>query len=710
MHEFSGVDEAIEALVGKIGKNVVLVSPLGAGKPNHLLNAMYLRAKTDRSLRLTIMTALTLRKPRGKSYLEKRFLDPFSDRVFGEYPNLLYEEDRLQGTVPPNIQIVEFYFKAGEFKGNSYAQRNYLSSNYTHVARDVFSRGTNVIFQQVAKGEIDGKSVFSLSCNPDLTCDLADLLKASDRKFVTVAQVNQDLPFMYGESIVSPDFFDIVVDNRDLDFPVFAPPKMSVSDVDYSIGLHASSLVKDDGEIQIGIGSLGDALVYALSLRQNQNSKYRDILKSLAIESDSFALIDQWGSAETFNKGLFAATEMLVDSFSELYKQSILKKKVYDSVILQRLLNQGKIREEFGVEIFALLHSEKCIHSILSFEDFSFLQEFGVIRAGLRWQDGLLVLGNGEKVTPDIFSMDLTKIVGERLRNGAIAHGGFFLGPRSFYDFLKGLPVSERKLFRMKRISQINHLYGHENIDRLQRTNGRFINTCMKVTLNGSACSDALADGNQISGVGGQYNFVAMAHELPDARSILQLRSTKPAKRGKLESNIVFNYGNCTIPRHLRDIVVTEYGIADLRGKTDEEVAMQLIQIADSRFQNELVQQAKSAKKLSQDYEVPRRFQNNFPDALALKLGPYKKQGFFPAFPLGCDFTPDEIRLGKALKKLKALTKDKVAFLSFALVSLLGSPLNEDVERLLRRMDLQTPKTLKDRFYRRLLIKALVAG
>jgi hypothetical protein len=58
----------------------------------------------------------------------------------------------------------------------------------------------------------------------------------------------------------------------------------------------------------------------------------------------------------------------------------------------------------------------------------------------------------------------------------------------------------------------------------------RFMNTTMKVTLLGAAASDALESGQVVSGVGGQYNFVAMAHALPDARSILMLRATHDNK------------------------------------------------------------------------------------------------------------------------------------------------------------------------------------
>ena len=109
----------------------------------------------------------------------------------------------------------------------------------------------------------------------------------------------------------------------------------------------------------------------------------------------------------------------------------------------------------------------------------------------------------------------------------------------------------------------------------------------------GAAVSDALADGRVVSGVGGQYNFVAMAHALPEARStILCLRATRTAK-GVTTSNIVWSYGHTTIPRHLRDIVVTEYGIADLRGKTDREVAEARVTIMDARFQDRFIADAK---------------------------------------------------------------------------------------------------------------------
>jgi acyl-CoA hydrolase len=74
-----------------------------------------------------------------------------------------------------------------------------------------------------------------------------------------------------------------------------------------------------------------------------------------------------------------------------------------------------------------------------------------------------------------------------------------------------------------------------------------------------------------VSGVGGQYNFVAQAFALSGARSILTLEATRRSG-ARLQSNIRGSYGHETIPRQRRDIVVTEYGVADIRGKSDADV------------------------------------------------------------------------------------------------------------------------------------------
>ena len=167
----------IDQIIEKVGKNVVVGTPLALGKPNHLLNALYNRVKNNPDLNLKIFTALTLDKPKGKSLLEKRFLGPMVERIFGDYPDLDYEQDRQAGTLPPNVDILEFYFPAGRFMHNDYAQQNYICSNYTHVARDMMDAGVNVLLQMVSEGTFEGRECYSLSSNPDITLDLIRLMQ-----------------------------------------------------------------------------------------------------------------------------------------------------------------------------------------------------------------------------------------------------------------------------------------------------------------------------------------------------------------------------------------------------------------------------------------------------------------------------------------------------------------------------------------------------
>ncbi len=241
----------------------------------------------------------------------------------------------------------------------------------------------------------------------------------------------------------------------------------------------------------------------------------------------------------------------------------------------------------------------------------------------------------------------------------------------------------------MTSVARINDLYGEESVVRRQRRDARFINICMKATLSGAAVSDGLADGRVVSGVGGQYNFVAMAHELEGARSILLLRATHGA-----ESNIVFNYGHQTIPRHLRDIVITEYGIADLRGRSDAEVAAALIAIADRRFQDALAARAKAAGKLPPAWRVPERARANTEERLAQHLAPLDRRGLLPLFPLGTDFDADEQRLVAALLWLKK---------NFSILGLPGArPRPQDLPAL-ARMGLAEPRGLRERLLRRVV-------
>ena len=183
------------------------------------------------------------------------------------------------------------------------------------------------------------------------------------------------------------------------------------------------------------------------------------------------------------------------------------------------------------------------------------------------------------------------------------------------------MPREVVKKFGMTAIGYVNELYDDEANKRRARKKARFVNDAMMATALGDVISDGLDDGRVVSGVGGQYNFIAQGFALEDARSVIMLRATRTAQ-GRDRSNIRWSYGHTTIPRHLRDMVVTEYGIADLRGKSDRDVIAAMLAITDSRFQDELLRQAKDAGKIEREFELPKSARDNTPDAIARALKP----------------------------------------------------------------------------------------
>jgi acyl-CoA hydrolase len=709
---FTEPDDCIEAILSRVGTRIVVGSPLGIGKPNHLLNALFRRAARDPSIHLRIMTALSLERPVGKSDLERRFLGPFADRVFGDYPELDYMQALRRGRLPANIELSEFYFKSGSMLGVAPAQQEYLSSNYTHVARDMLAAGVNVVLQAVGKEERPGGPRYSLSSNPDVTLDIMPGLRAAEkagRKVAVAGMVNRKLPFMYGDAEVGPEFFDFVVDATDLDHHLFAIPNMAVDPASHMVGLYASTLVKDGGTVQVGIGALGDAFIYATRLRHADNKRYREAVQKLGVAERSAATIEAIGGLDPYKQGLYAGSEMFGDGLMRLYESGILKRRVYDHAKLQRLLNEGRLSESLGPDTLAVLRDAGVVSPVLTEEDTHLLKRFGILRPDVDFADGLLVLPGGTRLVPDLKDRGSVQRIakealGARLAGGVLVHSAFFLGSQWFYDSLHQMPEPERRMFAMEAVSTVNELFSDVELEASQHRHSRFLNICMKMTLLGAAISDSLDDGRVVSGVGGQYNFVAMAHALKEGRSILMLKSTYGSGT-RLESNILWQYAHTTIPRHLRDIVVTEYGIADVRGRSDREVIAAILNVADSRFQEELLAEAKRAKKLPADYRIPDAHRQNTPERLKAALKPYQAEGLFPDFPFGHEFTPEELKLGKALQHLQAQSRTLSGKLAVAAGLLSGPP--TDSTACLARMGLDKPKDLKEKLYARLVGAAL---
>jgi acyl-CoA hydrolase len=610
---FTDANAIAEAILQDVGRHIVLALPLGLGKANHIANALYARAAADCSIRLKIFTALTLEKPHYANALERRFLEPVIERLFGDYPELAYVRGLRDGTLPPNVDVNEFFFLAGRWLNVARAQQEYISANYTHAARTVIARGVNVIGQLVAKRESASGTRYALSCNTDMTLDLLTARNEGAAKFALVGQVNSELPFMPGAGDLPANEYHAILDSPSTDHVLFAPPAEPIGLSEYATGLHVARLIPDGGTLQIGIGEEGDAAVQGLILRQTQNDVFRDAIARL----DPNAASQPFHEDAPFETGLYGTSEMFVDGFLELIKAGVLKREV----------------------------------------------------------------------------------------DGVLLHAAFFLGPKAFYRALREMPEAQRAKLQMTAVSFTNELYGDEDKKRAARVKSRFVNSTMMATLMGALVSDGLEDGRVVSGVGGQFNFVSQAFALGDARSIITLKAVRET-RGRTSSNIRWNYGHETVPRHYRDIVVTEYGVADLRGKPDQEVIAAMLGIADSRFQPELLRAAKDARKIPVHFEIPAAHRDNTPDRIDRALKPLRAKGKLPPFPFGTDFTEIEQRLIPALEILQNASATTGGLLRLALNGLLAAATPPDIE-CLARLDLAQPRSVADRITAVLLRAAL---
>ena len=617
----------------------------------------------------------------------------------------------------PTSKLRNSFCAPGRFCARDSAQQEYLSSNYTHVGRDLFIQGLNVFGQCVARQRNGGRTSFSMSSNSDSLDILPEIRRRADagEQIMAVAQVNESLPFMPNDAEVPEHYYDHVLDGRGYDHALLATPALPVATPDYAIGLNASTLVPDGGTLQIGIGSLGDAIAYACCLRHERNDVYRETLDALQWRERWGAVADRDGSVAPFEKGLYGASEMFTDGFRQLIDRGILTREVYDDLSVQTLVNEGRLGPSVAPGVLGALLERGAIAPVLQDTDLAYLKRFGILRDDARLEDGQVVASDGTQLDADLGAAENlraieAKFLGETLRGGVVLHGGFYLGPPGMYAALHGMGEAGRRRINMTGIQFVNELFGHEALATAQRRHARFMNTVMKVTLLGAACSDGLETGRVVSGVGGQYNFVAQAHALAGARSVLMLRAVRE-KGGTATSNICWGYGHTTIPRHLRDIVITEYGVADLRGKRDREVIAALLEIADARFQDELLEAAKASGKLPRDHRISDRARQNTPKRLSEALSPAQRQGCFPTFPFGSDFTDEELVLAKVLKQLKARTSSKAGLLRTAAGTLHVSPgVPEAAEPYLERMGLAQAAGMKERVMQKLILAELQSG
>lgn len=160
--------------------------------------------------------------------------------------------------------------------------------------------------------------------------------------------------------------------------------------------------------------------------------------------------------------------------------------------------------------------------------------------------------------------------------------GAFALGSKELYEFLDENPS----------ILILDGKYVNDPKIIAQNDNMISINTAIEVDLTGQVASEAIGY-KQYSGAGGQMDTAYGAIHSKNGKSIIALKST--AKNGSISTiNPILTPGAIvTLSRNVVDYIVTEYGIAQMKGKSVKERAKALINIAHPKFREELTQKAK---------------------------------------------------------------------------------------------------------------------
>lgn len=153
----------------------------------------------------------------------------------------------------------------------------------------------------------------------------------------------------------------------------------------------------------------------------------------------------------------------------------------------------------------------------------------------------------------------------------------FAMGSREFYEFMDDNPI-----FQVMGSDYVNDPYIIGKNDNMVS-----INSSVEVDFSGQLCSESVGP-KQISGTGGQVDFIRGAGISKGGRSIIVIYSTaQGGKKSKIvpgfEAGTIVTCGRCE-----PDYIVTEYGIAQLKGKCVRQRAKDLIKIAHPGFREEL--------------------------------------------------------------------------------------------------------------------------
>ena len=206
----------------------------------------------------------------------------------------------------------------------AHSQRHYVSTNYTHVARDVAAHGVNVIAQLVAKRSVEGRAEFSLGSNPDVTLDLLEHLapqRRQGREVVVIGEVHRQMPFMFGPAAVAADTFDYLVEHPRYDYDLFAPPNQRCTPPITQSACMRRGWCAMAAPCSSGSANWAMPWCTGCSCAISRTSNSATFCRSFKAAERFGATLDAIGGDAPFESGLYACTEMFVDGFLDLYRR-----------------------------------------------------------------------------------------------------------------------------------------------------------------------------------------------------------------------------------------------------------------------------------------------------------------------------------------------------------------------------------------------------
>jgi acyl-CoA hydrolase/RimJ/RimL family protein N-acetyltransferase len=299
---------------------------------------------------------------------------------------------------------------------------------------------------------------------------------------------------------------------------------------------------------------------------------------------------------------------------------------------------------------FLVLHDEPIVDTIrqLSDEEIEISKRIGmyvsqVVEDGATLQVGFGYLPNAilqylddkkdlgihtQVVTDGLLTLLKKKVITNRKKTllpGQVV-ASLCMGSRAIYDYVDNNPM-----FNFRSSDYVNDPRVIAQNDNLTS-----ISSALEVDLTGQVCADSL--GNQFySGIGDQVDFLRGAAMSKGGISIIALPSTAKTDKG-VKSRIVASLSDgagLATTRADVYIIITEYGIAELQGKSIYQRVMELAQIAHPKFRHELIEEAKKRGYIFPDQLPPSAedliFLENYKEMVELKNG--KTVLFRPLLP-----------------------------------------------------------------------------